>query len=87
MRKCHFKVEFRDGKQAENESAFRMVKMNLCFKKMNSRKNFLKQRFSEMKQRKDLGCLSMVAADEVKDIAKSRKKDIEIKKKDRKFGD
>jgi hypothetical protein len=67
-------VEFRDGKQAENESAFRMVKMNLCFKKMNSRKNFLKQRFSEMKQRKSLGCLSVVAADEVKDIAKSRKK-------------
>ena len=64
-----------------------MAKMNLCFKKMNSRKNFLKQRFSEMKQRKDLRCLSVVVADEVKDIAKSREKDIEIKKKGRKFGD
>ena len=64
-----------------------MAKMNLCFKKMKSRKNFLKQRFSEIKQRKSLGRLSVVAADEVKDIAKSREKDIEIKKKGRKFGD
>jgi hypothetical protein len=67
-------VEFRDGKQAENESAFRMVKMNLCFKKMKSRKNFLKQRFSEMKQRKSLGCLSMVLADVVKVEERGRKK-------------
>ena len=64
-----------------------MAKMNLCFKKMKSRKNFLKQRFSEMKQRKDLGCLSVVVADVVKVEEKSREKDIETKKKSGKFGD
>ena len=40
-----------------------------------------------MKSRKDLRCLSVVVADVVKVEKKSRKKDIEIKKKGRKFGD